>query len=137
MIERTKPAGLLHTLSRRQLATGIAMAFGGLASASSAFAQAMQEKPGTLANGKRTSLHEDIHLKAGPQRIYEVLLDAKQFAAFTSLPAEIDPKPGEPFPYSAGKSSDGMSNCSPTRGSCRRGAQPIGALASIRSLSSN
>jgi activator of HSP90 ATPase len=103
MIERTKPAGLLHTLSRRQLATGIAMAFGGLASASSAFAQAMQEKPGTLANGKRTSLHEDIHLKAGPQRIYEVLLDAKQFAAFTSLPAEIDPKPGGAFSLFGGQ----------------------------------
>jgi activator of HSP90 ATPase len=77
------------------------MAFCSLASASSAFAQApqqaMQEKPGTAANQKRTSLHEDIDLKAGPQRIYEVLLDAKQFAAFTGLPAEIDPKAGGAF----------------------------------------
>jgi activator of HSP90 ATPase len=57
----------------------------------------MPEKPASAANKKRTSLHEEIYLKADPQRIYAVLLDAKQFAALTGLPAEIDPKPGGAF----------------------------------------
>ena len=107
MTEITKPAGLPYPPTRRAVATSIAMAFCGLASASSALAQGPQppeqEKPGTSANQKRTSLQEDIHLKASPQRIYGVLLDAKQFAAFTGQPAEIDPKPGGAFSLFAGQ----------------------------------
>ena len=45
-------------------------------------------------NHARTFLHQEVEFKAGPQQIYEVLLDSKQFAAFTGMPAEIDPKPG-------------------------------------------
>ena len=107
MKERMKPAALPRTPTRREVTADIAMAFCCLVSASSAFAQSspqtMQEKPGTAANQKRTSLHEDINLKAGPQRIYEVLLDAKQFAAFTGLAAEIDPKPGGAFSLFGGQ----------------------------------
>jgi activator of HSP90 ATPase len=36
-------------------------------------------------------------VKTSPQRIYELLLDAKQFAALTGGPAEIDPKAGGAF----------------------------------------
>jgi activator of HSP90 ATPase len=106
MTERIKPAGL-NPPTRRQVATGIAMALCGLASTSSAAAQGPQppeqEKPGTSPNQKRTSLQEDIHLKSSPQRIYTILLDAKQFAAFTGQPAEIDPKPGGAFSVFAGQ----------------------------------
>jgi activator of HSP90 ATPase len=63
----------------------------------------MKESPGTAANKARTSLHEDIDLKATPQRIYEVLLSTKQFTAFTGLPAEIDPKVGGAFSMFAGQ----------------------------------
>ena len=107
MTEGTKPAGLPYPPTRRQVATGIAMALCGLASTSSAWGQGPQppeqEKPGTSANQSRTSLQEAIHLKASPQRVYGALLDAKQFAAFTGQPAEIDPKEGGAFSLFAGQ----------------------------------
>ena len=107
MTEKNRPAGLEYSPTRRQVATGIAMALCGLASTSSAWGQGPQppeqEKPGTSPNQKRTSLQEDIHLKASPQRIYAILLDAKQFAAFTGQPAEIDPKEGGRFSLFAGQ----------------------------------
>jgi len=92
------PAGLL---TRRQAIAGIAVALGGLAAGSEVFGQteppAMKEAPGTAANETRTSLHQEVDFKAGPARIYEVLLDATQFAAFTGNPAEIDAKAGGAF----------------------------------------
>lgn len=42
-------------------------------------------------------IHQEIDFKASPQRIYQALLDAKQFAAFSGRPAEIDPKIGGAF----------------------------------------
>jgi activator of HSP90 ATPase len=96
-----------RTLTRRQAGTCIAMVFCGLASDRSAFAQAapqtMEEKPANPANRTRTSLHEEIDLKSDPQHIYGVLLDAKQFKAFTGAPAEIDPKPGGAFSMFGGQ----------------------------------
>ena len=88
MSERTNPAAL--PLTRRQIAGGIAMAFCSMAAHSGAFAeQSMKQMPGSAASQQRTSLHEEIDIKSGPQRIYEALLDAKQFAAFSGAPAEI------------------------------------------------
>jgi activator of HSP90 ATPase len=106
MTERTNPARLPYQPTRRQVASAVAMALCGLAS-TSAWAQRPQppeqEKPGTSPNQKRTSLQEDIGLKSSPQRIYSILLDAKQFAAFTGQPAEIDPKEGGAFSLFAGQ----------------------------------
>jgi activator of HSP90 ATPase len=97
----------MNEFTRRQMAAGIALAFCSLATASTALAEAppqtMQEKPATAANRARTSLHEEIELKSGPQRIYEILLDARQFAAFSGMPAEIDPKPGGAFSMFGGQ----------------------------------
>ena len=97
----------MNELTRRQMASCTVLAFCSLATASATLAeapqQAMQEKPATAANRARTSLHEEIELKAAPQRIYEVLLDAKQFAAFTGMPAEIDAKPGGAFSMFGGQ----------------------------------
>jgi uncharacterized protein YndB with AHSA1/START domain len=45
----------------------------------------------------RTSLHQQIDLPAAPKRVFEVLMDAKQFATVTGLPAEIDPNVGGTF----------------------------------------
>jgi activator of HSP90 ATPase len=98
MKERTIPAASMLTPTRRRVAIGIATLLGGLAAGSTAPAQqTIQEIPATGANKTRTSLHEDINIKASPQRIYDALLDAKQFAAFTGRPAEIDPKAGGAF----------------------------------------
>ena len=98
MTEIKNAAALINTPTRRQVGTVIAMVLGCLAAGPRAAAeQTMQEIPATAANKTRTSLHEDIDIKASPQRIYEALLDAKQFAAFTGRPAEIGPKAGGAF----------------------------------------
>jgi activator of HSP90 ATPase len=53
-------------------------------------AGAQTTKPGT-------TIHHEIEYKVAPERIYSALLDAKQFAAFTGNPAEIDSAPGGAF----------------------------------------
>jgi activator of HSP90 ATPase len=101
MNETKNPIIPNKTATRRQMITRVGIAFGSLAAGAGVWGrtpkQAMKETPSTAANQKRTSLHMAIEMKAGPQRIYEVLLDAKEFAAFTGLPAEIDPKLGGAF----------------------------------------
>jgi activator of HSP90 ATPase len=94
--EIINPCTFVKTPSRRQLIA--AMALGSLATAWQAWGKpqqaAMKETPSTAANQARTSLHQEIEVKATPQRLYEILLDSKQFAAFTGMPAEIDSKAG-------------------------------------------
>ncbi len=88
-------------LTRRQLVTGAAIAMGGIAANAALLGeppqQPLPEKPGTTATSNRTSLHDEVMVKTSPQRIYELLLDSKQFAALTGAPAEIDPKAGRRF----------------------------------------
>lgn len=43
------------------------------------------------------AIHHEIEFKANPQRVYEALLDTKQFSAFTGAPAQIDPQAGGKF----------------------------------------
>jgi activator of HSP90 ATPase len=93
-----------HRPTRRQaiaiISFGVAAGYRSLAENPQ---ETMQEKPATAANKMRTSLHEDIELKSIPQRIYEALLDAKQFASFSGMPAEIDPKAGGSFSMFGGQ----------------------------------
>jgi len=49
--------------------------------------QAQTEKAGTR-------IHQEVDFEVVPARIYEALLDAKQFSAFTGLAAEIQAQPG-------------------------------------------
>ena len=102
MIEGSIPASSRRASTRRQMIAGVAaVALGGLAASRNVWAQAQQqnpkEAPSTAANQARTSLHQEIELKASPQRIYEILLDSKQFVAFTGMPATIDPPAGGAF----------------------------------------
>jgi activator of HSP90 ATPase len=100
MSERENPAARVAAPTRRQVIAGVAVAFGGLATSASTWGKAQQataEAPSTGADKLRTYLHQEVDIKASPQRIYEVLLDSKQFAVFTGLPAEIDPKAGGAF----------------------------------------
>lgn len=103
----TDPGASTIAPTRRQIITGIAAVIGGVAFGSRAIAQAqvpaMQARPANPANQARTSLHDDVEFKASPQRIYAALLDAKQFAAFSGLPAEIDSKEGGAFSLFGGK----------------------------------
>ncbi len=100
MSQRTNPATLFNTPTRRHVIAGIAVTFGSLAAGSTVSGKAqqpMKEAPSSEANRARTSLHQEVDFKATPQRIYETLMDAKQFAACTGMSAEIDPKAGGAF----------------------------------------
>ena len=43
------------------------------------------------------TIRQEIEFKTNPQRVYDALLDAKQFSAFTGAPAEIDRQVGGAF----------------------------------------
>ena len=88
------------TSTRRQVISGAALALGVLAARSTLWGkpqQAAKEAPNAGADKTRTFLHQEIDFKVGPQRIYEALLDAKQFSAFSGAPAEIDRRAGGAF----------------------------------------
>jgi activator of HSP90 ATPase len=85
--------------TRREILAGGAVVFGGLvASMGSAEAQqGMAEKQSTGDEAKITALHQELDFRAEPDRIYQILLDSKQFAAFTGRAAEISRDPGGAF----------------------------------------
>jgi activator of HSP90 ATPase len=89
-----------NPITRRQAITAAAMMIGSVAAGRRAAGErepTANETPSSPENLKRTSIHQEVEFKAAPQRIYDVLLDSKQFAAFTGRPAEIDPKEGGEF----------------------------------------
>jgi activator of HSP90 ATPase len=51
----------------------------------------------------RTSIHQEVNFKASPARMYEALLDAKQFSEFTRDRAEIQRQPGGSFQLFGGR----------------------------------
>jgi len=102
MKERTDPATSTQTPTRRRIIVEIVIACCSRIAGSSLWGETQQktlmnEKPGNADNRTRTALHQEIDLKATPQRIYEILLSSKDFAACTGMPAEIDPKEGGAF----------------------------------------
>jgi activator of HSP90 ATPase len=101
MNERSELTKVVGVSTRRQIAFGGVLALGALAAGTKAWGftgqQTISATPATSANQKRTSLHQQVEFKASPHRIYEVLLDSKQFGAFTGLSAEIDPREGGAF----------------------------------------
>ena len=52
---------------------------------------------------KRTFLHQEVEFNASSRRIYEILLDSKQFSALTGLPAEISAQAGGTFSMFGGR----------------------------------
>ena len=72
------------------------MAFGSLASSARVLG-APADPAAPPAKAVRSSLHYEQDFKGGPERIYGVLTDAKQFAAMTGRAAEIDATEGGPF----------------------------------------
>jgi activator of HSP90 ATPase len=95
------PANQDFRPTRRQTIHAAAFAFGSLAASRAIWAkspqQAMQEAPSSPANQSRTSLHQENVFHAAPRRIYDIFLDSKLFAAFTGMPANIDPHAGGAF----------------------------------------
>jgi len=84
--------------ARRGLLQGgvLAAVAAGWSAARAAPAMAVEAKS-TGADAKKTFLRQAVLLPANPRRIYEILLDASQFAAATGAPAQIDPRPGGAF----------------------------------------
>jgi len=58
-----------------------------LSGAAVASSHAQTKKPSTV-------IHQEVDFRVGPARIYETLLDAKRFSAFTGDSAEIQSQPG-------------------------------------------
>jgi activator of HSP90 ATPase len=90
--------------TRRQAVTRLAAVCGGLVVGSKVLAQASpsKEKQSEGAEATRTSLHQEISLQAKPERIYHILLDSKDFAAFSGEPAEIGREEGNAFSMFSG-----------------------------------
>ena len=68
---------------------------------SSALAQlkedSMSQHTGTANSTRSTTIHQEVDFKASPQRVYEALLDQKQFSEFSTMSAQIDPAVGGTF----------------------------------------
>jgi uncharacterized protein YndB with AHSA1/START domain len=69
----------MHKMTRRQMSLILA----GLGISP---AKAQTKQSGTI--------HFDVDYKTTPEKIYQALMDAKLFKAFSGLPAEIDPQVG-------------------------------------------
>jgi activator of HSP90 ATPase len=100
MAGKIDPLEFAKLPTRRQCLAGAAVTLGALVHSSALRGkpqQAMTEKQSIDADATRTYLHQEVDLKASPQKIYEILLDSRQFAAFTGMPAEIGRDSGGAF----------------------------------------
>lgn len=62
----------------------------------------MRTPSSTDGSLKSITIHQEIDFTASPQRLYEALLDAKQFTAFSGSPAEINRDVGGAFELFSG-----------------------------------
>jgi uncharacterized protein YndB with AHSA1/START domain len=90
--------------ARRKLIMGAVAAVGGAIASPGVWGgsqapdqEKIKEPQSTGIEGLLTYLHQEVEIKATRQRIYEALLDSKQFATFTGMPAEIDRAAGGAF----------------------------------------
>jgi activator of HSP90 ATPase len=93
------PTAATSTQTRRQLMAGLVIGFGSLAvpSVHGETQPNMTEPQSTGAEGLLTYIHQEIEIKSNQERIYDALLDSKQFAAVTGMPAEISRDAGGAF----------------------------------------
>ena len=88
-------------MTRRQMLAGGVIGLAGLAlgagPARAAGEQEVAKTPSSEANKLRTTIHQEVEFHAAPERIYNALLDSKQFAALTGLAAEIHREAGGQF----------------------------------------
>ena len=101
-MEQTNRSAIPAMVSaRRTFVANLGLAFAGLIAGAglpdAAAQQSMNEVPATEPNRHATSLHQEVDFAAPASRIEKALLDEKQFAAFTGLPATIDPHAGGAF----------------------------------------
>jgi len=86
-------------MSRRGLTLGATLLLAGLAIVSVAERGDTEDSTTGRAAGPASSMtiHQEIDLEASPDRVYDALLNAKQFGALTGLPAEIAAEVGGAF----------------------------------------
>jgi activator of HSP90 ATPase len=94
--------GVIAGMTRRKLIAGLAGAGAGLAAA--------QE-----SSPKSVTIHEVLEFPVSPRRIYEALLDSKQFSAFSGVPAEIHREAGGTFSLFGGQISGRNVELAPDR----------------------
>jgi len=63
----------------------------------------MAAKPNKESPIVSTTIHQEIEFAVGPQRLYEALLNSKQFSEFSSAPAQIDSIMGDAFSLFGGR----------------------------------
>jgi activator of HSP90 ATPase len=86
--------------ARRQFTLGTALAIGAFCAEGLRAQDKAQQTPLPAtpeARCRRTSLHQEIDFNARSERIYEALLDSKQFTAFSGAAAQIDRSAGGAF----------------------------------------
>ena len=99
MSENSNRAQSIVAPTRRQVIAGLAFAIGGLAAGSDILANPappMSEPLGALGKSPCT-IHQEVRFTVSPHRIYDALLDSKQFAAFSGEPAVIGRDVGSAF----------------------------------------
>ncbi len=92
--------GRVHRVMTRRQMIGAAATLAGVSmglGTQAMIGQEMKEVPAKSANGKRTSLHQEVDLPTAPNRIYHLLLDSKEFAELSGMPAEIEAVAGGAF----------------------------------------
>lgn len=105
MSEKNEVLGLADEPTRRQAITSgaVALAVLALGSVRARAQQTMTEAPSTAADKTRTYLHQEVDFKTTPHRIYEILLDSKQFSACSGEAATISAEAGGVFTMFGGK----------------------------------
>ena len=91
---------VLRAPTRRVILAGVGFAFGRMLTGTASggtFRKTMKEVQTSAADKTRTSLHQEIDFNVGAAKVYETLLDSKQFGTATGMSAEIDPKAGGAF----------------------------------------
>ncbi len=140
------PALSAEAPTRRQVLASAVIAFGGLVLASAPAYAAAEEEISHTAE----SIHQETMFKTNRKRVYEALIDTKQFdkimqisrsnagrCLWEATPTQSAGRSAARFRSSAATSWAVKSNWCPTSGSCRRGEWSTGIQVSTRSQSSN
>jgi uncharacterized protein YndB with AHSA1/START domain len=65
--------------------------------------RARREAEGRPMQPVRTSIHQEAHIAAPPQRVFDVLATGSQFSAATEMPADITAREGDAFSAFGGR----------------------------------
>lgn len=93
-VDRDVSAGRNRAYTRRQMIGGMAMGLGSMG---------ISIMPLHAWSGACTSVHQELEFEASSARVYEALLDEKQFSAFSGAAAQIQREAGGAFELFGGR----------------------------------